>query len=121
MTDHTPSHRAARCPAAITGMGMLTPLGNDFASVGDALMAGRSGVREIDLLDASRTLRQFAAPVEAIPDLPELQPRQLGRGDNVHASRLERLCGAAAVAAVDDCGAAAAAGRRVGLVLGIGA
>ena len=61
MTAAAPSHRVARCPAAITGMGMLTPLGNDFTSVGDALMAGRSGVREIDLVDASRPLRQFAA------------------------------------------------------------
>jgi 3-oxoacyl-(acyl-carrier-protein) synthase len=32
----------------ITGIGAVTPLGNDFDSIADALLAGRSGVVEID-------------------------------------------------------------------------
>ncbi len=110
-----------RRPVAITGMGMFTPLGNDFASVGDALMAGRSGVREIELEDSSRSIRQFAAPVDGIPDVPGLAARPLGSGAAAHAGRLERLCGAATAAAAHDCGGVPDAGRRVGLVLGIGA
>ena len=91
MTTPLSTARPPRGSVAITGMGMLTPLGNDFATVSDALMAGRSGVREIELADTSRSLRQFAAPVDGIPDVPGLVPRQLGSGGNAHASRLERL------------------------------
>ena len=53
MTTPLSTARPPRGSVAITGMGMLTPLGNDFATVSDALMAGRSGVREIGLADTS--------------------------------------------------------------------
>lgn len=110
-----------RSPVAITGMGMITPLGNDFASVSDALCSGRSGVREIDLVDPSRSHRQFAAPVSEIPEVDGFTPRTLGAGDTAHASRLERLCSAATAQAINDASGPASPGRRIGLVLGIGA
>ena len=34
--------------AMITGIGAVTPLGNDFDTIADGLLAGRSGVVEID-------------------------------------------------------------------------
>src|SRR5690554_2560607 len=37
----------------ITGMGMLSPLGNDVASSWDGILAGRSGIGMIDRFDAS--------------------------------------------------------------------
>jgi 3-oxoacyl-[acyl-carrier-protein] synthase II len=47
----------------VTGMGMVTALGNDVASTWDGLVAGRSGVREITSFDPSRLSVRFAAEV----------------------------------------------------------
>jgi 3-oxoacyl-[acyl-carrier-protein] synthase II len=47
----------------ITGMGMVTALGNDVASTWDGLVAGRSGVRSISTFDASRLTSQMAGEV----------------------------------------------------------
>jgi 3-oxoacyl-[acyl-carrier-protein] synthase II len=117
----TPTTSPSRLPVAITGMGMHTPLGHDFQSVAEALMAGRSGIREIDLVDSSRALRQFAAPVDPIPICEGHSSRSLGRGEAAHASRLEQLCGSATTTAYRASGLATRPGLRVGLVLGIGA
>ena len=38
---------------AITGLGLVTPVGNDVATTWDALLAGRSGTAPISLFDAS--------------------------------------------------------------------
>ncbi|MFM8379231.1 MAG: beta-ketoacyl synthase N-terminal-like domain-containing protein, partial [Planctomycetia bacterium] len=51
----------------ITGLGVVSPLGNSFAEVADSLLAGRSGVREIEAAAGAREGRQFAAPVASIP------------------------------------------------------
>lgn len=121
MTTSLSSQSKPRTPVAITGMGMVTPLGNDFVSVRDALMAGRSGVREIDLVDPSRPHRQFAAPVHAIPEEASLTPRHLGDGDTTVAHRLECLCGSATAEALRGAEGVQTAAPRIGLVLGIGA
>jgi 3-oxoacyl-[acyl-carrier-protein] synthase II len=47
----------------VTGMGMVTALGNDVASTWDGLVAGRSGVRSISTFDASRLTSQIAGEV----------------------------------------------------------
>jgi 3-oxoacyl-[acyl-carrier-protein] synthase II len=104
----------------ITGIGAVTPLGNDFDSIADALLAGRSGVVEIDGAGFSREARQFAAPVAAIPTVAT-------DSDNAF-DRLGQICLAASSAAKADAGLGdlragrgPVAGARVGLVLGIGA
>ena len=43
----------AKRRVVITGMGMLTPLGNDVASTWAGICQGRSGIRPIDRFDAS--------------------------------------------------------------------
>jgi 3-oxoacyl-[acyl-carrier-protein] synthase II len=48
----------------VTGMGVITPLGNDVESFYKANIEGRSGVGKIDLFDASRFPTQFAAEVK---------------------------------------------------------
>ena len=75
--------------AMITGIGAVTPLGNDFDTIAAALLDGRSGVVEIDGAGFSREARQFAAPVAAIP--------AMAADDSL--DRLGRLCLAAAHAA----------------------
>lgn len=47
----------------ITGMGWITPLGHDLATVWSKLMAGASGVGRIDRFDASTFPTTFAAQV----------------------------------------------------------
>jgi len=109
MSDRQPSGCG---DAAITGIGMATPLGHDFETVADALLAGRSGVCEIDPCGATREPRQFAAPVKALPDLP-LDPPPC--------DRLELLCTTTAMRALADAGLTPGDGCRVGIVLGQGA
>jgi 3-oxoacyl-[acyl-carrier-protein] synthase II len=48
----------------VTGMGMLTALGNDVASTWAGLVSGRSGVRTIDSFDPSRLNVRIAAEVQ---------------------------------------------------------
>src|SRR5438874_1352677 len=47
----------------VTGMGVVTPLGNDVESLFTANLEGRSGVGPITLFNASRFPTQFAAQV----------------------------------------------------------
>ena len=55
--------RAAPRRVAVTGIGMVTPLGNDVASTWNALLSGESGVREIAGFDASGFPTRIAAEV----------------------------------------------------------
>lgn len=47
----------------VTGMGMVSALGNDVASTWDGLVAGRSGIRTIEVFDPSRLSSRIAAEV----------------------------------------------------------
>jgi 3-oxoacyl-[acyl-carrier-protein] synthase II len=48
----------------VTGMGLLTALGNDLASSWESLLAGRSGVRRITRFDPEGFATQIAAEVK---------------------------------------------------------
>ena len=48
----------------VTGMGMLTPVGNDTASTWNALLAGKSGIAKITRFDASEFRSQIAGEVK---------------------------------------------------------
>jgi len=54
---------------AITGIGLVTPLGNDVAATWHALLAGKSGVAPITHFDAS------GFPVRIAAEVKELDPR----------------------------------------------
>ncbi len=62
--------RAARTArrVAITGIGLVTPVGNDVATSWDALLAGRSGVAPITLFDAGGFSTRIAAEVKGFSD-----------------------------------------------------
>lgn len=51
----------------ITGVGAGTPLGWDFATVAQNLLAGKSAVRTVDSFDVSQHPSQIAAALGAIP------------------------------------------------------
>ncbi len=53
---------------AITGIGLVTPVGNDVATTWDALLAGRSGGAEISIFDASGFPVHIAAEVKGFRD-----------------------------------------------------
>jgi len=103
--------------AAITGVGVVSPLGSSFAEVADSLLAGRSGIREIASARGAREARQFAGPVAVIPVPHSCPPAGFAAFD-----RLEQLCLSPAATALADAGlAGAVAAERIGLVLGVGA
>ncbi|NBW87774.1 MAG: hypothetical protein EBR23_13355, partial [Planctomycetia bacterium] len=113
-------HRAEREAVAITGIGVVSPLGSSFAIVADALVAGRSGVREIDAGDPARGARYFAAPVTDIPTPPAVL-NGLDVADFQQLDRFERICLAPLAQALAEARFAPGRGPRLGLVLGIGA
>lgn len=112
---------AARPPVVITGIGAVTPLGNGFEAVADALLAGRSAVQAIDPGPFARESRQFAAVVERIPP-PPAGTSTVDAEAFAGLSRYEQLCVSCVSHALADADLTASEPRRrVGLVLGLGA
>ena len=54
----------SRRRVVVTGMGMVSPVGNTVADTWDAILAGKSGVSPIDLFDTSAFNTRFSAPVK---------------------------------------------------------
>src|SRR5678815_3429348 len=48
----------------ITGIGLITPIGNDLEATWSALLAGKSGAGPITLFDASRFATRFGCEVK---------------------------------------------------------
>jgi 3-oxoacyl-[acyl-carrier-protein] synthase II len=106
---------------AITGVGAVSPLGNGLDAIAAALMAGRSGVGEIDAGESARERRQFVA---AVADIPPPPAGVFPGCDAAFAGlpRHERLCASPVAWALADAGLPGGiAAERIGLVLGLGA
>jgi len=65
----------------ITGLGAVTPIGNDVASYWDGLSSGRNGVAPITLFDASRHACRFGAEVKGFDSSGWLEPKEAKRWD----------------------------------------
>jgi 3-oxoacyl-[acyl-carrier-protein] synthase II len=65
----------------VTGMGAVTPLGNDVATFWANLVAGRSGVRTIEAFDPSRLASQVAGEVRDFDASAVLDRKELRRND----------------------------------------
>jgi beta-ketoacyl-acyl-carrier-protein synthase II len=89
---------AERRRVAITGLGLVTPLGNAVASTWEALVAGRSGVAPIANFDASGFSVHIAAEVKAFDARAVIENRKLLK----FAGRFHRFALAAAQEAVQD-------------------
>jgi len=101
----------------VTGLGALTPIGNDVPSYWEGLSSGRNGVAGITLFDASRHACRFAAEVKAFDPRGWLEPKE--------AKRWDRFCQFGVVAAkqaVADAGLSItdANRQRVGTAIGSG-
>ncbi len=65
----------------VTGMGMVTALGNDVASTWEGLIAGRSGVRTIESFDPSRVTSRIGAEVRDFDPSAILDRKEVRRTD----------------------------------------
>ncbi|HEY2930144.1 MAG TPA: beta-ketoacyl synthase N-terminal-like domain-containing protein [Acidobacteriota bacterium] len=85
---------------AVTGIGLLTALGNDLNSCWEAIRQGRSGISRTKLFDASGFRQRSAAEVK------NFEPRNYFRFTKLIkiADRKTRLAVAAATMALDDAG-----------------
>jgi 3-oxoacyl-[acyl-carrier-protein] synthase II len=104
-------------PIWITGVGAATPLGNHFQTFGDALLAGRSGIRQVASFDVSQHPSQIAGQVDEISCPPDFDPVEFSS-----LLRLEQVLLWCCSSALHDAGWWEGRDEiRLGLVLGIGA
>src|SRR5215472_14952633 len=68
---------AAKRRVAITGLGLVTPVGNDVATTWAALLAGRSGGAAISQFDASGFPVRIAAEVKGFDPASVIDDRKL--------------------------------------------
>ena len=103
---------------AITGLGLVTPVGNDVATTWAALRAGRSGGAPITLFDASGFPVRIAAEVKGFDAGAAIGDRKLLK----FANRSHGFALAAAEQAFDDAGIrpASATATRWGCAVGTG-
>jgi 3-oxoacyl-[acyl-carrier-protein] synthase II len=85
-------------PVAITGLGAVTPVGNDVASTWDSLVAGRSGIGRLTTFQSDSFPVRIAGLVRDFDARDRLPDRRLAR----HLSRSGGFGVAAAIEALDD-------------------
>jgi len=112
MNGRDPSQRVV-----ITGMGAITPLGQDVQSFWEALIAGRSGVDRMTLCDPSAYPTQIAAEVKDWNPEAYIERREARR-----MARFSQMAVAAARQAMDDSGLSANGidPERAGVMIGNG-
>lgn len=110
----TPSKRRI----AVTGLGLVTPVGNDVDTTWSALLAGRSGAAPITSFDASGFSTTFGAEVKGFDAESAIPNPKLLK----YASKSHRFALAAASQAIADAGIAPteADSHRWGLAVGAG-
>ena len=103
----------------VTGMGMLTALGNDVASTWAGLVAGRSGIRTITAFDPARVASKIAGEVQDFDS-----SHVLDRKDQRRTDRYIQFGLVAAREAMDQAGLPGrlegALAERTGVILGTG-
>lgn len=103
---------------AVTGLGLVTPVGNDVDSTWSALLEGRSGAAPITSFDASGFSTTFGAEVKGFDPESAVPNHRLLK----FASKSHRFALAAASQALADAGIAPTANdsHRWGLAVGAG-
>ena len=96
----SPSTRKDKRRVAITGLGLLTPLGNDVSSTWSALLALRSGIGPIRSFDARGFPTRIAAEVKDFDARERVGDRKLLK----YANRYHAFALAAAQEALEDAG-----------------
>jgi 3-oxoacyl-[acyl-carrier-protein] synthase II len=104
----------------VTGMGALTPLGNDVRAFWDGLIAGRSGIGRIEGFDPANVDSKVAGEIRGF-DAAEVMPRKEVRRND----RYVHFAWAATVEAMRDAGldnpiTDDALSERTGVIIGSG-
>ncbi len=111
--------RNGRQRVVVTGIGAVTPLGNDAASSWQALIAGKSGVTPLTAFDASALPTRIAANVKGFDAGKHMDPKEARRlSPFIHfavAATAEAVAGAGLDFAKED---ASRAGAEIGSALG---
>jgi len=101
----------------ITGMGMISPLGNDLASSWDAITDGRSGLGPITSFDASLFTTRIAGEIRDFDPTTYMSPKDVKKMDAfIHYGI------AASLMAMDDSGLEVTEqnAERIGAIIGAG-
>ena len=101
----------------VTGLGAITPVGNNAEDTWNNLLAGKSGAAPITLFDASKFKTQFACEVKGFTPADYIDRKESRKMD-----RYAQLAIAAAVQAVDDSAMnlETVDKNRIGVVFGVG-
>ena len=102
----------------VTGLGAISPVGNDVATTWRSLLEGKSGSAPITKFDATKFPVRFAAEVKGFDPLAYMDRKEARRADQYTQYAL-----AAAVQAMQDAGFTAGNGydpEQTGVILGSG-
>ncbi len=101
----------------VTGLGIVSPLGNDLTSSWDGIVNGRSGIAEITSFDASAMATRIAGEVKGFDPLAWIAPKDVKKMDTfIHYGV------AASLMAIRDSGLEVNEGNaeRIGAMIGSG-
>ena len=101
----------------ITGMGAITPVGNDVPSTWESLKAGRSGIARITRFDPSDLVTQFAGEVKGFDPVERFGRKEARRMDRTTHFAMEACHQAIADSRLLENGLDR---ERVGVVIGSG-
>jgi 3-oxoacyl-[acyl-carrier-protein] synthase II len=101
----------------VTGLGAVTPVGNDVATTWQALLAGQSGAANNTRFDASKYSVRFACEVKQFDPLAYMDRKEAKRAD-----AYAQFAIAAALQAAADAGISpgALAPESIGVIIGSG-
>lgn len=101
----------------VTGMGCLSPVGNNVQETWDSLLAGKSGAGEITLFDASEHKTRFAAEVKGFDPVGLFGSKDARRMD-----RFTQFAAAATLEALEQSGLKIDESNRdrIGVLIGSG-
>lgn len=104
----------------VTGMGAVTPIGNDVASTWEAMLAGRSGIGPITIFDPVNVASKIAGEIRGFDPTLVMDRKEVRRNDRyIHygwASTIEALRDAGLANPITD----EALADRTGVIIGSG-
>ena len=103
---------------AITGLGVVSPLGNDVATTWEGLVAGRSGAGPITKFDAAKLRVRFACEVKGFDPLRYIEKKEARRFDLFAQYSMGASVQAVSDACLEKTGTLDP--KRVGVIIGTG-
>ena len=101
----------------ITGLGLITPVGNNVQSAWESILAGKSGIRAIDIFDVSEFSSRIGGLIRDFEITSIMTPKEVRKTDPfIHYGM------AASVEAIEDSGLEItdANAERIGIAIGSG-